>query len=167
MVRHKVILRARKPFSLMDFITLSLDGTNTYNIKFCPRAIWLNVWMPRAKNTFIDLGIKIYLYAFQTDISVHLEALVLVLGWVTGGTGLATHKNRLPGIIRAASRIAGRAQPVPGELTCSRMRNVGFLEQTAGSTGSLKASLAEQGTSPQQKRFLQRNEGNKSWQENS
>lgn len=123
--------------------------------------------MLRAKNTLIDLGIKIYLYAFQTDISAHLEALTLVLGWMAGDTGLTTHKNRLLEIIRAASRIAGRDQPVPGELTCSRMRNVGCVEQTAGATGSPKASPAEQGTSPQLKRILQRNEGNKSWDENS
>lgn len=123
--------------------------------------------MPRAKNTFIDLGIKICLYAFQTDISVHLEARVLVLVWMAGGTGLTMHKNRLIEIIRAASRIAGSEQPVPGELTCSRMRNKGFLEQTAGSTSSLKASQAEQRTSLQQKKFLRRNEGNKSGHENS
>lgn len=61
----------------MDFITLSTDETNIYNVKFCPRAVWLNAWMSRAKNTFIDLGIRIYLYTFQRDISVHLEALVL------------------------------------------------------------------------------------------
>lgn len=41
-VGHKGIPRTRKNF-LMNFITLSTDKTNTYNIKFCPRAIWLNV----------------------------------------------------------------------------------------------------------------------------
>lgn len=138
MVRHKVILRPRKTFSLMDFITLSLDGTNTYNIKFCPRATWLNVRMPRAKNTSIDLGIKIYLYAFQTDTSVHLEALVLLLGWMAGGTGLTTHKNR-PAcawradtlkdekgrVFRAACWIHRLTQGLPG-----RARNLPTAEET-------------------------------------
>lgn len=59
MVRHKVILRARNTFSLMDFITLPLDGTNTYNIKFCPRVSWLNASMLRAKNAFIYLRMKV------------------------------------------------------------------------------------------------------------
>lgn len=92
MVGHKGIPRARKNFPLMDFITLSTDETNRCNIKFCPRAIWLNMWMSRAKNTFIDLGIRIYLHAFQKDISVHLEVLVLVWGWMAGDTGLITQQ---------------------------------------------------------------------------
>lgn len=54
------ILGAQENFSLTDFITLSMDEINTYNIKFCPRAIWLNVWMSRTQNTFIDLGIRLY-----------------------------------------------------------------------------------------------------------
>lgn len=65
MLGHKGIPRAKKNFSLMDFITLATDETNIYDIQFCPRAIWLNVWMSRAKNTFIDCGIRSYLYALQ------------------------------------------------------------------------------------------------------
>lgn len=57
---QRSIPRAQANSSLTGFVILSIDETSTHHSKFCPRAIWLNVWMSRAKNTFIDFGIRLY-----------------------------------------------------------------------------------------------------------
>ena len=111
MVGHKVIPRTRKNFP-REFHYPLYWWDQLIQYKFCPRAIWLNVWTSRAKNTFIDLGIRIYLCAFQTDVSVHLEALMLAWGRMGGNTGLTTRQKQASGGHESSS-------PVHGELTPS------------------------------------------------
>lgn len=138
MVGHKGIPRTRKSFPREFHYPLYWWDQHT-QYKFCPRAIWLNVWTSRAKNTFIDLGIRIYLCAFQTDISVHLEALMLAWGWLGGNTGLTTDRNRLLEVIRAAALCLESWRPQDVEL---RFLRTGCWMQEAHSSGSARSILS-------------------------
>lgn len=163
MVGPKGIPRARKNLPLMDFSTLSIDETNTYNIKFCPRAIWLNVWVSRAKNTFIDLGIRIYFYAFKQIFLFTLKPCAYVgLEGDSGDTVSLHNKNGLLQISRAASGVVAHTSWCP-ELTLSGVLDGGVFRAdcwihrlTQGLPGRVR-------NFPTTKRFLQRNEGNKKW----
>lgn len=125
----------------MDFIALSIDETNTYDIKFCPKAIWLNVWRSRAKNTFIDFGIRTYLCTSQR---------YFCSPWSTWLYGWG---HWLLEIMRAASVMVAH-RPVPGELTLSGMSNWGFFRAECWT------QKAHSRPPWQSKRVLERNEGN-------
>lgn len=145
---HKVVLRAKKNLSLLDLITLSINETNTYNIKFCPRAKCLG-----PKTHSLIWGLR-SIYVFQTDASIHSEAPVLVLGCMAGDTDWSYHITEMGSSRSLEQQVDGLPPPAHGwQAGQSRV----FFKQTAGSTRLTQALVAEQETSLQQKRFLQRN----------